>query len=171
MELPAPVSGVIAKVLKHNGETAAVGEVIGYMEETGADGDKAAAAAAQAQAAETIQRAPRRFRTATKGRPSRVARVIRAGRRRRSRPNPRRRRRKHGRLRPPKPANRPWSSARTFLDRRIAASGMVAAGARFRPRHLASAPGGPRGRGGAHEPDPPPHRRSGWSKPSTPRRC
>ena len=33
VELPAPVSGKIAKVLKRNGDTAAVGEVIGYMEE------------------------------------------------------------------------------------------------------------------------------------------
>lgn len=31
-ELPAPVSGVVTKVLKQKGETATVGEVIGYME-------------------------------------------------------------------------------------------------------------------------------------------
>jgi len=59
VELPAPATGVIAKVLKRNGDTAVVGEVIGYLDEAGADGDQTAAAAAQAQAAETIQRAHR----------------------------------------------------------------------------------------------------------------
>jgi 2-oxoglutarate dehydrogenase E2 component (dihydrolipoamide succinyltransferase) len=39
VELPAPVSGTVVKVLKQAGETANVGEVIGYMEE----GDGAAA--------------------------------------------------------------------------------------------------------------------------------
>jgi 2-oxoglutarate dehydrogenase E2 component (dihydrolipoamide succinyltransferase) len=56
VELPAPVSGRIAKLLKHNGDTAAVGEVIGYMEESEADpAHKEAAAAAQAQAADMIR--------------------------------------------------------------------------------------------------------------------
>jgi 2-oxoglutarate dehydrogenase E2 component (dihydrolipoamide succinyltransferase) len=56
VELPAPVHGKLAKVLKHSGETAAVGEVIGYMEETAADpADADAAAAAQAQAADMIR--------------------------------------------------------------------------------------------------------------------
>src|SRR5688572_6290995 len=31
-ELPAPVSGTLAKILKRSGESATVGEVIGYME-------------------------------------------------------------------------------------------------------------------------------------------
>lgn len=35
-ELPAPVAGTVTKVLKHKGEVAAVGEVIGYMEADGA---------------------------------------------------------------------------------------------------------------------------------------
>ena len=56
VELPAPVSGRIAKVLKRNGDTAAVGEVIGYMEESAADAaHQEAAAAAQAQAADMIR--------------------------------------------------------------------------------------------------------------------
>ncbi len=57
VELPAPVSGRIAKVLKHNGDTAAVGEVIGYMEEVGRRRGmtRDAAAAAQAQAADMIR--------------------------------------------------------------------------------------------------------------------
>jgi 2-oxoglutarate dehydrogenase E2 component (dihydrolipoamide succinyltransferase) len=56
VELPAPVSGKIAKVLKRNGETAVVGEVIGYMEETAHDqATQDAAAAAQAQAAASIK--------------------------------------------------------------------------------------------------------------------
>ncbi len=33
MDLPAPVSGVLSKILKNNGEEAAVGEVIAYIEE------------------------------------------------------------------------------------------------------------------------------------------
>ncbi|MBI5094874.1 MAG: 2-oxoglutarate dehydrogenase complex dihydrolipoyllysine-residue succinyltransferase [Candidatus Hydrogenedentes bacterium] len=36
VELPAPVSGTITKILKKTGETATVGEVIGYMEESAA---------------------------------------------------------------------------------------------------------------------------------------
>src|SRR5262245_17657403 len=36
VELPAPVTGRVVKVLKNAGETAAVGEVIGYMEGNGA---------------------------------------------------------------------------------------------------------------------------------------
>jgi 2-oxoglutarate dehydrogenase E2 component (dihydrolipoamide succinyltransferase) len=34
VELPAPVSGTVTKVLKKKGETAAVGEVIGYIDES-----------------------------------------------------------------------------------------------------------------------------------------
>ncbi|MCB1054021.1 MAG: E3 binding domain-containing protein, partial [Acidobacteria bacterium] len=37
MELPAPVSGIVTKILKQQDETVAVGEVIGYMEERDAD--------------------------------------------------------------------------------------------------------------------------------------
>jgi 2-oxoglutarate dehydrogenase E2 component (dihydrolipoamide succinyltransferase) len=36
VELPAPVAGTVTKVIKRAGETARVGEVIGYMEESGA---------------------------------------------------------------------------------------------------------------------------------------
>jgi 2-oxoglutarate dehydrogenase E2 component (dihydrolipoamide succinyltransferase) len=38
VELPAPVAGIVVKVLKRAGETANVGEVIGYMEEGSGDG-------------------------------------------------------------------------------------------------------------------------------------
>src|ERR1044072_2791333 len=61
VEIVAPVSGKVSKVLKRSGEVAEGGEVIGYME-PGADGasassgsagkDQAASAAAQVQAAE-----------------------------------------------------------------------------------------------------------------------
>lgn len=51
VELPAPVSGVLTKVLKGKGQTAKVGEVIGYMEE-GAVPSKAAGKAGEAKAAE-----------------------------------------------------------------------------------------------------------------------
>ncbi len=72
----APIAGTISKVLKRTGETAAVGEVIGYMEAAlqGSapparhDGDNAAAAAAQAQAAKTI-------RTAVKPKPAAAPRA------------------------------------------------------------------------------------------------
>src|SRR6185369_665968 len=33
VELPAPISGTVTRVLKKKGETAAVGEVIGYIDE------------------------------------------------------------------------------------------------------------------------------------------
>ena len=36
VELPAPAGGTITKVLKGSGETAVVGEVIGYLEPAGA---------------------------------------------------------------------------------------------------------------------------------------
>ncbi len=62
VEIVAPVTGRVSKVLKRSGETAEVGEVIGYME-PGADGesvdagaDQVATAAAQAQAADSIER-------------------------------------------------------------------------------------------------------------------
>ena len=45
VELPAPIAGRIAKVLKQPGDTAAVGEVIGYMEANGAVKEAPAAAA------------------------------------------------------------------------------------------------------------------------------
>jgi 2-oxoglutarate dehydrogenase E2 component (dihydrolipoamide succinyltransferase) len=72
VEVPAPISGTISKVLKHQGDTAAVGEVIAYMEPSG-DGasartaradeekegksaDQETAAAAQQQAARSIRK-------------------------------------------------------------------------------------------------------------------
>lgn len=59
VEIVAPISGKVSKVLKGSGEVAEVGEVIGYME-PGGDGESAGAgkdqAAAQAQAAEVIQK-------------------------------------------------------------------------------------------------------------------
>jgi 2-oxoglutarate dehydrogenase E2 component (dihydrolipoamide succinyltransferase) len=53
VELPAPSSGTVSRVLKKEGETAAVGEVIGYIEES--DG---AAARPAAKAAQTDGKAP-----------------------------------------------------------------------------------------------------------------
>ncbi|HKX45801.1 MAG TPA: biotin/lipoyl-containing protein, partial [Planctomycetota bacterium] len=47
VELPAPVAGIVTKILKASGQTAAIGEVIGYVEE----GAGAAQPAAPAQAA------------------------------------------------------------------------------------------------------------------------
>ncbi len=46
VDLPAPTAGIIAKVLKKQGEIAAVGEVIGYMDETAAGTSAAASDAA-----------------------------------------------------------------------------------------------------------------------------
>jgi len=60
VEIVAPISGTVSKVLKNTGETAAVGEVIGYMEPSGdgqaarAQDEEQAAAAAQEQAAQSI---------------------------------------------------------------------------------------------------------------------
>lgn len=52
MELPAPVSGTLTKIVKGNGAEAAVGDVIGLMEEGKAPADKAAKPAAKPAAAE-----------------------------------------------------------------------------------------------------------------------
>jgi 2-oxoglutarate dehydrogenase E2 component (dihydrolipoamide succinyltransferase) len=61
VEIAAPVSGTISKVLKRTGDTAAVGEIIGYIEPAGqrqaGQADQAQrdpAAAAKAQAAQSI---------------------------------------------------------------------------------------------------------------------
>ena len=50
VDLPAPATGTIAKMLKQTGETAAVGEVIGYVSSGAAVGAKPAAPSAQAAA-------------------------------------------------------------------------------------------------------------------------
>ena len=61
MELPAPVAGVISRIVKNSGDTANVGEVIGYMEEGSAAsngagaGEQAAQSKASAPAAGTEQ--------------------------------------------------------------------------------------------------------------------
>ncbi len=79
VEISAPVSGTISKVLKRTGEMAAVGEVIGYLEPA-VDGspsaattrDQQAAAAAQAQAAQTIQTPKPRHEAARPAEPRRA---------------------------------------------------------------------------------------------------
>ena len=48
LELPSPASGALQKILKRKGETAKVGEVIGYLDQNGAHGAKPDAAAAPA---------------------------------------------------------------------------------------------------------------------------
>ncbi|MBI5865841.1 MAG: 2-oxoglutarate dehydrogenase complex dihydrolipoyllysine-residue succinyltransferase [Planctomycetes bacterium] len=62
IELPAPVGGVIRKTLKKQGETAAIGEVVGYMEESAAGAatptNSGAAGATATAAATTIAKAP-----------------------------------------------------------------------------------------------------------------
>jgi 2-oxoglutarate dehydrogenase E2 component (dihydrolipoamide succinyltransferase) len=58
VELPAPIAGSITQVLKRTGDTAAVGETIGYMEPGEARGDKATGddqATAQAHAAQAFR--------------------------------------------------------------------------------------------------------------------
>src|SRR5215475_2487764 len=47
VELPAPASGTLTTILKHKGDKAAVGDVIGYMEP---DGTKTVGAVGEAQA-------------------------------------------------------------------------------------------------------------------------
>ncbi|MBM3289991.1 MAG: dihydrolipoamide succinyltransferase, partial [Candidatus Hydrogenedentes bacterium] len=46
VDLPAPVSGAVVKVLKKEGERATVGEVIGYMDESASTATTAPAAPA-----------------------------------------------------------------------------------------------------------------------------
>ena len=55
MDLPAPVSGVLSKILKVSGQDAAVGEVIAYIEE---GGDGAGAGSAKKQEAKTPAKPP-----------------------------------------------------------------------------------------------------------------
>ncbi len=79
VELSAPVKGKLAKVLKHSGDTAAVGEVIGYMEEAAAESvDPVAAAAAQAQAADMIRTPAKRLAESPRS-ASDAARPVKSG--------------------------------------------------------------------------------------------
>src|SRR5690349_3913950 len=55
VELPAPVNGTIAQILAKKGETAQVGQVVGYIEE-GAASAKSAPAAAPASIAPVFDR-------------------------------------------------------------------------------------------------------------------
>lgn len=58
IEMPSPVNGVVTKLLKKQGETATIGEVIGYMEEkAGAAGSAPAVSAAPAAAASAAPKA------------------------------------------------------------------------------------------------------------------
>src|SRR5215813_724828 len=50
VELPAPASGTLTTTLKHKGDKAAVGDVIGYMEPDGAAGALGEAQARQREA-------------------------------------------------------------------------------------------------------------------------
>jgi 2-oxoglutarate dehydrogenase E2 component (dihydrolipoamide succinyltransferase) len=54
MELPAPEAGVLVKILKNEGETVAVGEVIGYLEKDGAAAREKAEPTRKKPAAESI---------------------------------------------------------------------------------------------------------------------
>ncbi|HSF04094.1 MAG TPA: biotin/lipoyl-containing protein, partial [Solirubrobacterales bacterium] len=51
LELPAPVSGVLARILKQKGETVTVGEVIAHLDEAAAPAPASAAPAAPSAAA------------------------------------------------------------------------------------------------------------------------
>ncbi|MGE0274500.1 MAG: 2-oxoglutarate dehydrogenase complex dihydrolipoyllysine-residue succinyltransferase [Nitrospiraceae bacterium] len=57
LDLPAPVSGVLIKILKKKGETAEVGEVIAHLEERAVSKEPAAGAPSPARP-ETAQRSP-----------------------------------------------------------------------------------------------------------------
>ncbi len=57
LDLPAPVSGVLIKILKKKGETAEVGEVIAHLEERAVPKEPAAGAQSPARP-ETAQRSP-----------------------------------------------------------------------------------------------------------------
>jgi 2-oxoglutarate dehydrogenase E2 component (dihydrolipoamide succinyltransferase) len=63
MEVPAPADGVISKILKHDGESVAVGDVIAYLDPAGAGGEeketKKEKPAAKEAVTETKQRAAR----------------------------------------------------------------------------------------------------------------
>ena len=52
VELPSPAAGVVAKILKRDGQTAEVGEIVGYLQEPG---DVQPAAASQAEPVEAVK--------------------------------------------------------------------------------------------------------------------
>ncbi|HEY2081147.1 MAG TPA: 2-oxo acid dehydrogenase subunit E2, partial [Verrucomicrobiae bacterium] len=52
VELPSPAVGTLGKVLKQKGDTAKIGEVIAYLEETKADGEKKPEKAPEAKSTE-----------------------------------------------------------------------------------------------------------------------
>ncbi|GMU92799.1 MAG: dihydrolipoyllysine-residue succinyltransferase component of 2-oxoglutarate dehydrogenase complex [Candidatus Hydrogenedentota bacterium] len=89
VDLPAPVSGTLSKILKREGDTASVGEVIGYLEESSGDGKtakKEATAKPAASMPETAAKAAASAEAATsklsvQKPPSTVARVMPAARR------------------------------------------------------------------------------------------
>ena len=58
VELPAPDSGKVSKILKRKGETAKVGEVIGYLEESAAPSRETAKAPAKEKAAPPAEEKP-----------------------------------------------------------------------------------------------------------------
>lgn len=52
VELPSPAAGVVAKILKRDGQTAEVGEIVGYLQEPG---DVQPAAVSQAEPVEAVE--------------------------------------------------------------------------------------------------------------------
>lgn len=64
IELPAPIAGIVTKILKQPGETASVGEVIGAMEESAAPA-KAEGAERASAVASTAEAEPERSRQTT----------------------------------------------------------------------------------------------------------
>src|SRR5439155_7096995 len=60
VELPAPVAGKVTRVLKKKGDTAAVGEVIGYMEAGAETSEKPASEAPKATGATGATPSPER---------------------------------------------------------------------------------------------------------------
>ena len=85
LDLPAPVSGILVKILKQKGETAAVGEVIAHLEE---------AVIEKPRRRPAIRRPRRRLRHATKKSKNTIA----AAARKKFRPT----RRRHARSRRPR---------------------------------------------------------------------
>jgi 2-oxoglutarate dehydrogenase E2 component (dihydrolipoamide succinyltransferase) len=59
MEIPAPIDGVISKIIKHDGETVAVGEVIAYLEPTGPGHDEKETTQEHAAVQKTSHSTPR----------------------------------------------------------------------------------------------------------------
>ena len=76
MEIPAPIDGVISRIVKHDGESVAVGEVIAYLDPAGSASDVKAGQQAKPAAKRSSRETARE---SARGRRERSIRLLRPG--------------------------------------------------------------------------------------------